>query len=176
MTTEPPTAAVLAHPRLVPGALALAAAGALAVAAVAEHVFGLEPCVLCLYQRDAYWAALAFAAAGTVLGGRPRRRRALLALAGLAFLAGAAAAFFHVGVEEAWWRGTPGCHGPMIEPGMSVEELRQLLEARERVVPCDEPAWSLFGISMAGYNFLASGALAVGALWAAWHTPKAEDA
>jgi disulfide bond formation protein DsbB len=28
------------------------------------------------------------------------------------------------------------------------------------VVRCDEPQWSLFGVTMAGYNFLLSGALA----------------
>jgi disulfide bond formation protein DsbB len=35
-------------------------------------------------------------------------------------------------------------------------------------VRCDEIAWSLFGISMAGYNFLASLVLAAFALWQAW--------
>lgn len=176
MTADPATESVLAHPRLVPGLLAAMSALALTAAIVAEHVFALEPCVLCLYQRDAYWAALAAALAGTVLGGRPQRRRALVALAGLAFLAGAGIAFFQVGVEQAWWRGTPGCHVPAIEPGLTVEELRAVLEARERVVPCDEVRWSLFGISMAGYNFLLSGALAVAALWAARHTPGREEA
>ena len=34
----------------------------------------------------------------------------------------------------------------------------------QAVVRCDEIAWSLFGISMAGYNFLISLALAVFAL------------
>ena len=28
------------------------------------------------------------------------------------------------------------------------------------VVRCDEPAWTLFGVSMAGYNFLVATALA----------------
>ncbi|MEJ2028093.1 MAG: disulfide bond formation protein B [Limibacillus sp.] len=45
-----------------------------------------------------------------------------------------------------------------------------LLEAimgREKVVPCDEPAWTLFGVSMAGYNFLASVVLAGFTLWLA---------
>ncbi len=166
----------LAHPRFVPGLIALASAAALAVAVVAERGFGLEPCVLCLYQRDAYWAALVFGLAGVALGRRPGRRRALVALGGLALLASAAVAFFQVGVEQAWWRGTSGCHAPAIEPGLTVEELREVLEARERVVPCDEVTWSLFGISLAGYNFLLAGALAVAALWAAWHTPTRGEA
>ncbi len=36
-----------------------------------------------------------------------------------------------------------------------------------RFVPCDEIRWSLFGISMAGYNVLASLGLAAASLWAA---------
>ena len=32
-------------------------------------------------------------------------------------------------------------------------ELQKLIEAAP-VVPCDVPAWEMFGISMAGYNFL----------------------
>jgi len=35
------------------------------------------------------------------------------------------------------------------------------------IVRCDDIAWSLFGISMAGYNILYSGALGAFALWQA---------
>ncbi len=34
-------------------------------------------------------------------------------------------------------------------------------------MPCDAVAWSLFGISMAGYNVLASLGLALASFWAA---------
>ena len=43
-------------PRLIPLAILAASAGALAVAYIAEFVFGLEPCILCLYQRVPYAA------------------------------------------------------------------------------------------------------------------------
>jgi disulfide bond formation protein DsbB len=48
---------------------------------------------------------------------------------------------------------------------MTIEELRRQLEATP-VVRCDEPAWTLFGISMAGYNVLISLALAAFSLTA----------
>jgi disulfide bond formation protein DsbB len=48
----------------------------------------------------------------------------------------------------------------------SIEELRQRLTVAP-VVRCDEPAWTLFGISLAGYNVVASAALAAYALYAA---------
>jgi disulfide bond formation protein DsbB len=39
------------------------------------------------------------------------------------------------------------------------------------VARCDQVAWSLFGISMAGYNVLISSALALFSLWAARRPP-----
>ena len=49
---------------------------------------------------------------------------------------------------------------------MSTQDLMTALEAAP-VVRCDEIAWSLFGISMAGWNFFISLALAVFSLLAA---------
>ena len=49
---------------------------------------------------------------------------------------------------------------------MTIDELREhLLQAP--IVRCDEVAWSLFSISMAGYNVLTSLALAGSCLWLA---------
>jgi disulfide bond formation protein DsbB len=55
---------------------------------------------------------------------------------------------------------------------MSIAELREhLLQAP--IVRCDEVAWSLFGISMAGYNIFTSLALAGGCAWLA--RPKGQS-
>ena len=62
--------------------------------------------------------AIVFGMAGVAVGGLPAARRAALALAGLTFLAGAAIAFFHVGVEQHWWRGMAGCHAPSFDPNI----------------------------------------------------------
>jgi disulfide bond formation protein DsbB len=76
-------------------------------------------------------------------------------------MVGAGIAVFHVGVEQHWWAGTAACGSTL--SATSVEALRaQILAAP--VVRCDQPAWSLLGISMAGYNALISAALAVVAL------------
>ena len=39
---------------------------------------------------------------------------------------------------------------------------------RTRVVRCDEAAWRLFGLSLAGYNVLVSLSLAAIAIWGAF--------
>ena len=80
-------------------------------------------------------------------------------LAAAAFLIGAGIAAYHVGVEQYWWAGTEACTGAATGSARSVDELRaQIMTAP--TARCDEIAWSLFGVSMAGYNFLFSLVLA----------------
>jgi len=151
---------------LVPALIVAICLSALGAAWASQVWGGLYPCVLCIYQRYAYGAAMAFGLAGLGLGKWPMARRGAVALAGLAFLAGAAIAAFHVGVEQQWWRGTSACHAPVFDPNASAAEMREQLLNR-RFVPCDQVPWSLFGISIAGYNVLASLAFAFASLWAA---------
>lgn len=154
--------------RRIPALLAFAAAAALAVAYVGQYVLGLEPCKLCVWQRYPYMAAAALGLLGVGAARRPGGRRALVALTGLAFLAAAGIAGFHVGVEQGWWEGLPGCSAPAITKDMSVAELQRALEARAEVVPCDEPAWTLAGISMAGYNVMYGLILTLVTAWLLW--------
>jgi disulfide bond formation protein DsbB len=140
----------------VPLALFAASVGALGIAYVAELGFGLAPCVLCLYQRVPY-AAVAALAWGALL--KPGWRRPALALSGVALVVGAGIAAYHVGVEQHWWEGTAACGGALTS-AQTVEELMKQLQAKP-APRCDTPAWTLFGISMAGYNMLFSAILAI---------------
>ena len=164
--TAIPLQRVIDHPFAVPALIVAVSLGALATALASQHWGGLQPCVLCFYQRYAYLGAIAFGLLGLIAGPRTGTRRAAVALAGLAFLTGAAIAAFHVGVEQQWWRGTAECHAPLFDPDASIEDLRKQLLGL-RFVPCDEIRWSLFGISMAGYNVFASLGFAAASLWAA---------
>ncbi len=157
------------HPRLVPALIVAVSLGALAAALASQYWGGLQPCVLCYYQRYAYLGAAAFGVLGLIAGPRTSARRAALALAGLAYLTGAGIAVFHVGVEQLWWRGTSECHAPVFDPNASIADLRKQLLGT-KFVPCDEVPWSLFGVSMAGYNVLASLGLALASIWAACKT------
>lgn len=125
-----------------------------------QYLGGLAPCHLCLLQRWPHALAVLAALVFVVLP-----RRFLAALGGLAALATAGIGVFHVGVEQRWWSGPASCVAP--DPGkMSAGDLmNQILETP--VVLCDQVAWSLAGISMAGWNALLSFALAL--VWlAAW--------
>lgn len=154
------------RPWLAPAGALLASAAMLASAWGFQLLGGLQPCALCLYQRWPYWIVLGLAAVTLILGKRLGRSgyAALMVAAAATFLAGAGIAGFHTGVEQHWWPGLQSCGGA-IHPGASLDDLkRQLLAAP--VVRCDEVPWSLFGISLAGYNFLASLIFAGASVWA----------
>jgi disulfide bond formation protein DsbB len=137
----------------------------LLVALAFQYWGGLAPCELCLDQRWALVAAGVLAIPGMFLETKPRAARVFLLLAGAAALIGAGIAIFHVGVEQHWWEGSTACT-TQIKPGMSAADFEAAILAAP-VVRCDEIAWSLFGISMAGYNILYSGALGAFSLWQA---------
>ncbi len=146
--------------------LLIASAAILGTALLSQYVGGLDPCVLCLYQRIPYAATIALAVIGLVLSTKSRTVGIVHGLAAVAFLVGAGIATYHVGVEQAWWAGTAECTGAAAGTAQSVDELRsQIMSAPAG--RCDEVAWSLFGISMAGYNLLASLALTGFAVMAA---------
>ncbi len=151
----------LLSPRAAPALLAHGSAALLLGALAFQHWGGLQPCVLCLWQRWPHVVAIAAGFVGMFLIRQGRRVPAgwatLVAALALAVTAGIGA--YHAGVELHWWEGTASC-GATGPTGTSAAALRDRLLAAP-VVRCDEIAWSLFGISMAGWNFLASGALAL---------------
>lgn len=150
----------LAESRLPVLLLMLASAGTLLAALFFQYVVGLQPCVLCIWQRWPYVAVLALGLVALAVGRNARARAALVGLMGVALVVGAGVAVFHVGVEQHWWTGTSGCG--VTGSADSLEALRaQVLAAP--VTRCDEIAWSLLGVSMAGWNALIAAGLGVAA-------------
>src|SRR4029077_18170549 len=73
---------------------------------------------------------------------------------GALFALGAAIAFYHVGVEQHWFAGTSACTASSGGATTLEDMKRQILGTAP--VLCDRVQWSLFGVSMAGCNLLAS--------------------
>lgn len=131
---------------------ALLLAGALAF----QYVGGLAPCPLCIWQRWPHGIAIALGALVLLTG-----QRWPAALGALAMLTGAAIGVYHAGIERRWWPGPDTCTAPSTADVSAEDLLAQILETP--VVLCDEVAWSFLGVSMAGWNALAS--LALAAVW-----------
>ncbi len=121
-----------------------------------QFVGGLYPCEMCHWQRWPHYAAIAIALVAFVA--KSPMRNVLVALAALAILTSGAIGVFHAGVEYHWWAGPP-CSAS--GAGLSLEEIM-----RAPLIRCDEPQWSIFGISLAGFNALFSfaGGIAILAL------------
>jgi disulfide bond formation protein DsbB len=122
-----------------------------------QLVVKLPPCPLCLEQRIPYYVVipLSLLTAVAALMHAPRQLVAVGLLAIVAaMLCSAALAAYHAGVEWRFWPGPADCSGPMTDFTKQGSLLDQLQSVQ--VVRCDEAAWRLFGISLAGYNVLVS--------------------
>ncbi|MBO0749491.1 MAG: disulfide bond formation protein B [Porphyrobacter sp.] len=117
---------------------------------LSQYGFGLVPCEMCWWQRYAHFAALALALVSTFAA----PKRLWIGLAGLAILVAGLLGAYHAGVEYKWWEGVTTCSSTAA--GTSIEDI-----LNAPLVRCDEPQWTLFGISLAGYNFLISTAAAI---------------
>lgn len=134
-----------------------ASAAMLAIAHGFETFGGLAPCELCLKQRAVYWVAGVAAAIAMLLvrlPDGPRWRQASCWVLALIFLVGAGIAGYHAGVEWRFWPGPQSCSGG---GAVTAAALRDLLNGGGVKMPaCDQPAWKFAGLSMAGWNTVAS--------------------
>jgi disulfide bond formation protein DsbB len=143
-------------------AIAIAAAATLAGAWFFELVLGLEPCPLCLDQRIPYYVAVPL---GLIVawiasdGSRGSLARIGFAALGIVLLIGAGYGVYHAGVEWGWWQGPTACAAG--NAPVSTGDILSTLKGTRRVVSCTEAAWRFLGISLAGYNALIAGALAL---------------
>ncbi len=141
-----------------PALIALASIAILGTALASQYLGGLAPCELCIYQRWPYVFTIAAGLAGWAMPRAAAPRRWLVASCAVAFAIGGVIAVYHAGVEYGWFAGPGACSGAATAAA-TVEELRAQLLGQP-VVRCDEPAWTLFGVSMAGYNAAVSAVLA----------------
>ncbi len=126
-----------------------------------QYVLKLAPCPLCLEERLPYHIVIPLSLL-MVIAAIVRAPRALLTVGFVAIMAAmlgsAALGAYHAGVEWRWWPGPTECSGPITDrtaKGPLLDQLRSV-----HVVRCDEAAWRLLGLSLAGYNVLISLALA----------------
>ena len=145
-----------------PAAVAAFVVFALSVATILgawyfQYVLKLPPCPLCLEERLPYHVVIPLSLL-MAIAALARAPRTLLAVGFTAIivatLCGAALGTYHAGVEWHWWAGPADCSGPITDLSAKGSILGQLNSIH--VVRCDEAAWRLLGISLAGYNVLIS--------------------
>lgn len=147
---------MLANPPVIYGFIIGTCLIAVGLAIASEIFLGLEPCVMCIYQRWGFVVAALFAMIGLAFYKKtPLTAPLFTALSGLAFLGNGAVALYHSGVEQKWWvSAVEGCAVPGFDNNSSQSWLENIMSAPSK--PCDEIAWQdpIIGLSMANYNVI----------------------
>ena len=146
-----PTSLARALALLVPAAL-------LGGAYFSQYYGGLAPCEMCWWQRYPHMAAIALALIGILLAHTPGASRFATALAAIAIGVSGAIGLFHAGVEYGWWEGLTAC-STSAGGGSAADMLNSIMAAP--ITRCDVAPWSLFGVSLAGYNGVISTGAAI---------------
>lgn len=119
---------------------------------LAQYWGGLMPCELCLTERWPWDVAIVVALVASLAGSRPALPWVALLLAAV-FALGSVLAFYHVGVERHWFAGPSACTAAGAPATLDALKAQLM---HQKPVRCDEPAWSVVGISLAGWNLVAS--------------------
>ena len=125
-------------------------AGLLGGALISQYGFGLYPCEMCMWQRWPHLVAIILAAAALAFRKMPIALPLVVAAA-FAILISGLIGGFHAGVEYDWWEGFTSCSTNLPAGGDLLESIMNA-----PLVRCDVAPWTLFGISLAGFNFLLS--------------------
>jgi disulfide bond formation protein DsbB len=150
------------------GGAALFLAAAVILGALGfEYIGGYAPCPLCLEQRYAYYAAIPLLfVAMALVAEMPRLAGLLFFAVALVFLANAGLGVYHAGAEWKLWPGPDTCAGGQGLPTSATDLLKAAEEAV--VIRCDEAAVRIAGLSLAGWNVVASLLVFAAALRAAY--------
>jgi disulfide bond formation protein DsbB len=117
-----------------------------------QYIGGLIPCEMCMWQRWPHLAAIFAALAAIVLRGNPPASATFTALAALLIATSGLIGIYHAGVEYRWWEGFTTC--TTLRPLSGGDMLDAIMKAP--LIRCDQAQWTLFDISLAGYNAIFS--------------------
>ena len=122
--------------------------GLLGGALGSQYIGGLHPCEMCYWQRWPHAAAILLAALAFTAPAASSRSRTLTLLAAAAIALSGAIGVYHAGVEVGIFEGITTCSTTR---GMTLQDI-----VSAPLVRCDQVQWSLFGLSMAGWNAILS--------------------
>jgi disulfide bond formation protein DsbB len=128
--------------------------GALMISAFAfQHIGGMAPCKLCIWQRYPHVVAIVLGAVALSVKNAPLRMGIIIAGA-VSAATTAIVGIYHAGVEQGIFEGPTSCTSGAIDNVNADDLLDQIMAAP--LVRCDDIPWQLAGISMAGWNAIVS--------------------
>lgn len=128
--------------------LLLTAFLALSAAYTAQYAFGHKPCILCYYQRYAYYSLISLCFLALLAN---RYRKFFLSLCLIVGFASIGIATYHALVESGYIIRDEGC-SPKIElKARTLAELKATLQ-NQIVASCEAASWQIFHISSTVWN------------------------
>ena len=123
---------------------------AIASALIAEYYFDLQPCAMCLKQREPYYIIIAGFILVMILKGQDKIwfyvGVQIVSIYGLFY------SLWHVGIENKILAGPSSCSGGL-NISTNTSSLKEQIISKA-VINCEEVAWSIFGLSAATMNSL----------------------
>ena len=119
-----------------------------------QYIGGLYPCEMCYWQRWPHGAAIVAALLAFTSPAESSRSRNLTLFAALAIAISGIIGVYHAGVEARVFEGFTQCTA-LGGKGMSTADLLKQI-SQTPLIRCDQVQWSLFGISLAGWNAIFS--------------------
>ena len=114
-----------------------------------EYYLNYQPCKLCLYQRVPFILAIFVSFVGFNF---PKKDEVLILLI-TTFAVGIIIAGYHLGIENNIFEEFKGCSNN----SLNITDKADLLKSLNLTLPsCKDISFTLFGISLAGLNFLSS--------------------
>ena len=114
-----------------------------------EHILDYKPCKLCLYQRIPYIIAIFI----SFIGYNYLKNEKILMLIIINFLLSVFVSGYHYGIENNIFEEFSGCTSNSLKIVDKAEILNSL---NESVASCKDAIFKLYGISLAGINFILS--------------------
>ena len=114
-----------------------------------EHVLGYKPCKLCLYQRIPYIVSIFI----SFVGYNYFKNDKILILIVVIFSISVLISGYHYGIENSIFEEFSGCTANNLE---IIDKSELLKSLDDNVSSCKDVNFKLFGISLAGINFLLS--------------------
>lgn len=143
------------NPTIVFSFIVFSCFGALTAAFVAEGLFMLEPCKLCIVQRYPFAIGLIIGLLGLALRRKNKAVCALLLIGSLNFLVNSGVAAYHTGVEQRWWTSAVDGCSIIFEGDTSGQSILENIMSTP-MGDCSKIPWQdpLLNLSMANWNIV----------------------
>ena len=123
---------------------------------IIEHKLGHQPCKLCLYERIPYFLSVLLII--KIFFIRIYERETLLILS-LVFIISTCLAFYHLGIEQGFFKESLACAAGNLSENITKEELLEQLN--QNIISCKDVSFRIFGFSLAAINTIFSLILSV---------------